>query len=238
MSLRCPRCKSKRVTKNGHTRHGKQNHECQKCKKQFSENPENKRVTETEKEHIKKLLLERLSLRGICRVMGVSLRWLLCFVNSTYKELPDDLNIAIKRHNKLLLFRLESEIDEMWSFVGKKDNKQWIWLASDPNTKQIIGFYVGDRSKKSAKQLFNSIPIEYRKHAHFYTDDYDSYKDVIPKNRHNIPKGYTNHIERFNCTLRQRVSRLVRKSLSFSKKFNNHVGAIKYFICDYNLQCL
>ncbi len=30
-------------------------------------------------------------------------------------------------------------------------------------------------------------------------------------------KELTNHIERFNCTLRQRVSRLVRKALSFSK---------------------
>ncbi|HKH21105.1 MAG TPA: IS1 family transposase, partial [Gammaproteobacteria bacterium] len=36
-------------------------------------------------------------------------------------------------------------------------------------------------------------------------------------------------------TLRQRVSRLVRATLSFSKKLANHIGAIKYFICDYNL---
>jgi hypothetical protein len=45
----------------------------------------------------------------------------------------------------------------------------------------------------------------------------------------------TNHVERFNCTLRQRVSRLVRATLSFSKKLSNHIGAIRYFICDYNL---
>ena len=96
MPLRCPECKSKRVTKNGHTRHGKQNHECQKCDKQFSENPENKRITASEKEQIKKLLLERISLRGICRVVGVSLQWLLCFMSSIYKELPDDLNVKIK----------------------------------------------------------------------------------------------------------------------------------------------
>jgi len=44
-----------------------------------------------------------------------------------------------------------------------------------------------------------------------------------------------NHIERFNNTLRQRVSRLVRETLSFSNKLANHVGAIKYFICHYNL---
>ena len=45
----------------------------------------------------------------------------------------------------------------------------------------------------------------------------------------------THHIERFNHTLRQRVSRLVRETLSFSKKLANHIGAIKYFICHYNL---
>ncbi len=45
----------------------------------------------------------------------------------------------------------------------------------------------------------------------------------------------TNHIERFNNTLRQRVSRLVREALAFSKKLVNHIGAIKLFICHYNL---
>jgi IS1 transposase len=43
------------------------------------------------------------------------------------------------------------------------------------------------------------------------------------------------HIKRFNNTLRQRVSRLVRETVSFSKKLANHIGAIKYFICHYNL---
>ena len=46
--------------------------------------------------------------------------------------------------------------------------------------------------------------------------------------------GKTNYIERFNCTLRQRISRLVRKTLSFSKKVENHIGAIWYFIHHYN----
>jgi len=45
----------------------------------------------------------------------------------------------------------------------------------------------------------------------------------------------THHIERFNNTLRQRVSRLVRDALSFSKKLAHHIGAMKLFICQYNL---
>jgi insertion element IS1 protein InsB len=45
----------------------------------------------------------------------------------------------------------------------------------------------------------------------------------------------TNHSERFNHTLRQRVSRLVRETRSCSKKLVNHIGAITYFICYDNL---
>src|SRR4249919_946583 len=87
-------------------------------------------------------------------------------------------------------------------------------------------------------QLWTKIPLAYRQHATFYTDQYVVYAGVIPAAQHRaIHKlGHTtNHIERFNNTLRQRVSRLVRETLSFSKKLANHVGAIQYFICHYNL---
>jgi IS1 family transposase len=46
--------------------------------------------------------------------------------------------------------------------------------------------------------------------------------------------GETSHIERFNNTLRQRCSGLVRKTLPFSKKEHNHIGAIWYFTHHYN----
>ena len=50
--------------------------------------------------------------------------------------------------------------------------------------------------------------------------------------------GLTNYIERLNNTLRQRVSRLVRETLSFSKKLENTIGAIWYFIHPYNSSLL
>jgi IS1 family transposase len=65
-----------------------------------------------------------------------------------------------------------------------------------------------------------------------------SYTGVIPAERHKaITKQVrkTNHIECFNNTLRQRMSRLVHETLSFSKKLAHHIGAIKYFIYYYNL---
>ena len=109
----------------------------------------------------------------------------------------------------------------------------------DAKTRQIIAFHVGDRSRESGKALWANIPTVYREQATFHTDQYDVYTGVIPAGQHRaITKNArkTHHIERFNNTMRQRVSRLVRETLSFSKKLVNHIGAIKFFICHYNLE--
>jgi IS1 family transposase len=50
-------------------------------------------------------------------------------------------------------------------------------------------------------------------------------------------RGPTNHIERFNNTLRQRLGRLVRKTLSFSKSLHMHESVIQLFLHQYNLTC-
>jgi insertion element IS1 protein InsB len=108
----------------------------------------------------------------------------------------------------------------------------------DATTRQVLAFHIGDRSGQSAAALWEKIPAVYREDALFYTDHYAVYAGVIPAAQHRpISKlaRKTNHVERFNCTWRQRVSRLVRATLSFSKKLSNHIGAIRYFICDYNL---
>jgi insertion element IS1 protein InsB len=152
---------------------------------------------------------------------------------------PDHLHAQLPAQpTEVLLSRLEAEADEIWSFVQKKANKQWIWIAMDATTRQIIAFHVGDRSRESGKELWANIPRVYREQATFHTDQYAVYKGVIPAGQHRaITKQArkTNHIERFNNTLRQRVSRLVRETLSFSKTLANHIGAITYFICHYNL---
>jgi insertion element IS1 protein InsB len=101
----------------------------------------------------------------------------------------------------------------------------------------VLAFSVGDRSRSSARRLWQRIPRAYRRQATCYTDDWEASKGVIPAAQHRVcakGSGRTNAVERFNCTLRQRVSRLVRDALSLSKKLANQVGAIKYFICHYN----
>ena len=125
----------------------------------------------------------------------------------------------------------------MWSFVANKKNKQWVWLALDIETKEIVGVYVGNRSRNGAEGLWRSLPALYRQCAVCYTDFWSAYNQIFPESRHRAVSkttGKTNGIERFNCTLRQRISRLVRETLSFSKKLENHIGAIWYFIHHHN----
>lgn len=188
---------------------------------------------------IKKALLERNSLSGICRIFNISLYWLLSFIGRLYKELPDNLNIdftgilkSVAKYDIVIC-----EADELWSFVGNKENKKWVWLLIDRNSRQILAFHVGGRTKRDALKLWINVPEILREHCFVYTDFLESYAAVIPHDKHkSVGKetGETAHIERLNCTFRQRISRLVRKSLSFSKKVLNHIGAIKHFICDYN----
>ena len=119
----------------------------------------------------------------------------------------------------------------------KKQEKQWVWIAKDRNTGYIVGLYIGSRGIEGAQGLWNSLPRDYQELADFYTDFWEAYKAVLPESRHYAvgkESGKTNHVERYNCTLRQRISRLVRKTLSFSKKLENHIGAIWYFIHHYN----
>jgi IS1 family transposase len=121
--------------------------------------------------------------------------------------------------------------------VNSKGNKQWIWLALNAKTREIVGVYIGDRSRQSALIFWDSLPPVYRQCAVCYTDFWEAYQGVIPVKRHKAVEkdsGKTNHVERFNNTMRQRISRLVRKTLSFSNKIENHIGAIWYFIPHYN----
>ena len=236
----CPACGSHRYKKNGHTRHGKQNHQCKTCERQFSATADDCLMTDERRTRVEHLLRERISLRGICRAVGVSLTWLLHFMVECFTACPEDLHVQLPAQpTAVLLSRLEAEADEMWSFVQKKANKQWIWMAMDATTRQIIAFHVGDRSRTSGKELWAHLPPVYREQATFHTDQYEVYKGVIPAAKHRAITKHahkTNPIERFNNTLRQRVSRLVRETLSFSKQLAHHIGAIKYFICYYNLE--
>jgi insertion element IS1 protein InsB len=163
-----PRCESSQYKKNGHIHNGKQNHQCKDCGRQFVQCFAQYLLSDDTRALIERLLVERISLRGICRAVGVGLKWLLGFLVQCVEALPDHLNVEpVTCTRDVMMQRLEVEADEMASFVKKKANKQWIWLAMDVKTRQVMAFHVGDRSRRSAKRLWAKIPMVYRQHATF-----------------------------------------------------------------------
>lgn len=125
------------------------------------------------------------------------------------------------------------------TFEGNKDNKQWLWLALNPTNRRIVAFHLGGRGVIDAQLFYEKIPVIFKDKIAFFSDFWQAYVKVFQKENHfgvGKDSGLTAYSERFNGTLRQRASRLVRKALSFSKSLKNHIGAIKYFICNYNKQ--
>jgi IS1 family transposase len=128
------------------------------------------------------------------------------------------------------------ELDELWSFVARRKNKKWVWLALCRRTRQIVAYAVGDRSEKTCRLLWERVPLALRRLLTF-TDFWEAYQKVVPQDQH-IPggkgSGQTNHIERFNNTLRQRLARFVRQTLSFSKSEPMHENCLRLFLHHYN----
>jgi IS1 family transposase len=128
-------------------------------------------------------------------------------------------------------------LDELWSFVYRKSEKVWVWLALCRETRQIVAFVEGDRSRATCERLWRAIPAFY-KQATCYSDLWEAYQEAIPEERHQEAvgkeEGETSHVERWINTLRQRLSRFVRKTLSFSKSRHMHHCCLKLFVYRYN----
>jgi len=115
----------------------------------------------------------------------------------------------------------EVVIDELWTFLGSKDNPTWVWIALSRRNLQIIGFHIGGRSLEDAKQLWKQVPPKWRGFLVF-TDAYPVYEQLFASCPLQLCSGTrgerdTSEVEGTNNALRQRVSYLTRKTSSFAR---------------------
>ena len=125
----------------------------------------------------------------------------------------------------------------MWSYVGRKKRKVWLWLAVERRSRRIVAWVVGRRDAATARRLWQALPGRYRRQCWYFTDLWEAYVGVLPRWQHRrCPKGSggTSIVEAINCSLRQRCSVLVRKTCSFSKSMSMHQARIKIVIDKYN----
>ena len=131
------------------------------------------------------------------------------------------------------------EADELFRFVQMKVQQIRLWLVMCRRTRHILSFFLGDGSRDSCKRLWRKLPYEYLR-CHSFSDFWRAYNCVPAATPQLVGKdtGATAHVERLNNTLRQRLSRLVRRTLSFSKKEYMLKLHVKLFAVHYNLACI
>lgn len=150
ITYRCRACDSEDIVKNGKNRYGKQQFKCKACGKQAVLSPSVK-YSQERREEILAAYKERPSMRGIQRIYGVSRatlsKWLKkvrgCGLQETLME-PEAGDVL--------------ELDEVWSFVHKKERKRWLWTAMCRRTRQIGAFVIGDHSARTCAKLWRKLP--------------------------------------------------------------------------------
>lgn len=230
----CPKCGSQHMVKNGHDYKGDQKYYCKTCGSYGTLNAR-RGYDDRLRTQVRRAVLERVSLRGIERIFGVSRHTVARWIESWAGQLPpleDTLTPA--RMDDVL------ELDEAWSFVFKKDWKRWIWVALCRRTRQIVAWFIGDRSEASCLRLWQRIPRPWKR-GYSFSDFWSAYAMIFARDRHQSvgkDSGQTNHIERWFNTLRQRLARFVRKTLSFSKADRYHEFVFRLFVDHYNRACI
>ena len=232
-TYKCRVCGSENIVKKGTNRVGQAQYHCKDggAYRVLEPKPNDKGQR---REYVLRSYAERASLRGLSRIYGVARQTAMKWVQAQAQGLPSLLDSLLPKQRGAVL-----EVDELWSFVERKDNAVWLWTALCRRTRQIVAFVLGDRSADSCRRLWETIPGPYRR-CRSYRDFWQAYAAVFPQRTHHCvgkETGQTAHQERWYCTLRQRISRFVRKTLSFSKSETNHEWVTRWFIIQYNLQC-
>ncbi len=150
IAVQCPHCESEQIVKRGRTHRGTQRYLCQNtacARGSFLLDYRNRGCVPGVKQQIIDMSLNASGVRDTVRVLRISTDTVLSELKKKETVLesvntallrtlsPDEVTVDIERAG-------EAEVDEMWSFVGKKDHQRWLWHAIDhhPGAVALVPF--------------------------------------------------------------------------------------------------
>src|SRR5258708_7577809 len=216
--------------------HGKQRYRCHACGRQSRENPTPHASPESRREEILHAYQERSSLRGLTRTFGVSRTTVSSWIKKSsstssfvYKpwSSPTQQIPLLRCWNWTNCGRLYSKKHTTSGFGLPCAARRGRWLL----TRWVIGV---KKPVCACGRLFHQLARQ----GHCFTDFWATSAAVIPEEQHTAvgkETGETAHVERWNNTLRQRLARFVRMTLSFSKSVVMHEACLLLFLHRYNL---
>lgn len=201
----CRNCSSG-CQKWGRQKNGSQRFYCRVCRKSWQEKYVYEACKEKVESRISCLVKESVSIRGIARVLKVS-------VSTVIRKIKLLGRVIAKP--AIPLNRSSFEMDEVRTYIGIKGNEYWIAYALCSETKKVVDFVVGKRSKRTLRVVVNTLLLSGVKAIK--TDKLNIYQSLIPSGRH-IANAYNiNYIERHNLNLRTHLKRLSRRTICFSR---------------------
>jgi len=204
--MECKFCNGK-CQKAGRQKNGKQKLYCIPCKKYQQLHYRYKAYEPMVQLMVPKLVCESVGIRGMARVLQIA-------INTVVKRILE-LAASIAKP-PIPLKRQCFEVDELRTYIGNKGNQYWIAYALCSETKQVVDFVVGKRTKRTLKVLINNLLLT---DAIIKTDGLNIYQSLVPGNKHICTARNTNHIERHNLNLRTHLKRLGRNTICYSKNF-------------------
>ncbi|MDR2783900.1 MAG: IS1 family transposase [Treponema sp.] len=222
IEIKCPRCHSPNITRNGKKNKGKQHYRCKDCGRQFKSGRERtyNGTLSRVKNMIKIMPVRGAGVRDIVIILEIS--------NTTVFKVLTSTKYRIKQNHYDRL-----EIDEFWTYAGEKKNNVWLIYTYHRESGEIAAFVWGKRDLKTAKKLRKRIKRLGISYDRIATDDWDSFLSAFAEDQHEHGKAYTVGIEGNNCRLR--IRRAFRRTCCFSKKLFNHLKAfdMPFFYINY-----
>jgi len=115
---------------------------------------------------------------------------------------------------------LVSELDEMWSDVGKKAEPRWLGHAIEHHRGAVLAYVFGRRQDTVFLELQDLLePFGITR---FYTEGWGAYERHLAPEQHPVGTENTQKIESKHINLRTRIKRLVRRTIGFSKTTTRH----------------
>lgn len=140
----CPHCRGVKVVCNGVKKTGTRNYLCKGCGKQFQAVYVYKACVPENKERVLKMLCRGSGIRDCEAVTGVSHAAILALI----KKKAAGLSVKPKKHSYHRV-----QIDEQWSYVGKKEKRVWMLYAYAVDEDEVIAFTMGKRSAAAVRNL-------------------------------------------------------------------------------------
>ena len=198
--MKCKTCKGE-CKKDGKQSNGIQKYRCKKCGRY----QQSKYRSQVNNEQLKAFLKEGLGIRSISRLMSISPSTVIRKV----------ITIAAQIEQPKLTIGQEYEVDELCTYIGNKNRKRWVAYSLRRDTKTVVNFAIGSRTKKTIIQVIDTLLLSQAKMI--YTDKLNIYRSIIPIKIHQTKKYSINHIERKNLSLRTHLKRLNRRTICYSK---------------------